>query len=92
MKHTPKRSGSRCVGYKFGFDSQIEFAESEMEKVLEAAKKAGVVTEFDTGRGNCVWFNGYPGKEMREVRKQVLAVIADYPRWYEARWGTPPPP
>lgn len=76
MKHTPKRSGSRSVGYKFGYDSDIEFDETAMEKLLNSAKAAGVVTEFDTGRGHVVWFNGYPGKEMREVRKRVLEIIA----------------
>ena len=76
--------------YQFGFKSKIDFSEEEMEKVLASAKKAGYVTQFDTGRGNCVWFEGYPGKDMRALKKRVLAVIADYPAWYQKRWGTPP--
>lgn len=31
-----------------------------------------VVTEFDTGRGRLVWFNGPPGKRLRELRSRVV--------------------
>jgi uncharacterized protein YodC (DUF2158 family) len=94
MKHTPKRSKSRIVQYNFGFPPHphVNFSEEEMEKLLEGAKKDGIVSQYDTGRGNCVWFEGYPGKEMRTVRKRVLEVIADYPAWYRRRFGVDPQP
>jgi hypothetical protein len=65
-------SRSRSVGY----DYEGDFNETAMERVLERAQRTGVVTEYDTGRGHIVWFNGRPGKFLREVRTQVLAVLS----------------
>jgi hypothetical protein len=66
----------RMVGYRYGFDSDIEFDESAMERILVRATKLGIVTEYDTGRGRVVWFNGRPGAALRAVRDQVQALIA----------------
>lgn len=59
---------TRVVGYAYeGMD------ESAAERILKPAKEAGVVTQFDGGTG-FVWFNGPPGKALREVRDKVAAL------------------
>lgn len=58
---------ARTVGYRFEGD----FEEGPVGRVLERARAAGVVTEFDTGRGRVVWFNGRPGAALRAVRAEV---------------------
>jgi len=50
------------------------FDEGAAEKLLLKAKEDGLVMEFDTGRGNLLWFNGKPGPELRALKKK-LAVI-----------------
>lgn len=65
------RSKTRVVGYRF----EGEFSESRVERVLEAAKRAGTVTEYDTGRGRVVWFNGPPGAALRWVREKVRSIV-----------------
>jgi hypothetical protein len=65
------RAGTRAVGYRFEGD----FDEAVAEGILLAARKTGVVTEYDTGRGHVVWFNGFPGAELRKVRDQVQSLI-----------------
>lgn len=62
---------SKTVGYRF----EGEFSESSAERVLERALAAGVVTEYDTGRGRIVWFNGYAGAELRVVRDEVRSIV-----------------
>ena len=71
MKHEKKRSKCRMIGYNY----EGTFDESAMEIILQRALNAGVVAEFDTGRGNIVWFNGFPGEELREVRDRVEAAL-----------------
>lgn len=73
MKEWPKPSRSRAVGYVY---EGREFCESRMEEILERARRQGVVTEFDTGRGRIVWFNGLPGEAMRKLKAEVEAQIA----------------
>lgn len=75
--NTPMKSGkrpppkTRVVGYTiYG-----SFVESAVEAILIRARTKNVVTEFDTGRGEMVWFNGPPGAELRELRKQILQLI-----------------
>jgi hypothetical protein len=70
-----RKSRSRTVGYHYTGD----FSESEVEPILEKARDAGVVTEFDTGRGRICWFNGHPGPELREVRDQVRRIVEAKP-------------
>jgi hypothetical protein len=60
-------SKTRITGYAFTFD----FDEPAMERLLAKAKERGTVTQYDTGRGHAVWFEGAPGRELREVRRQV---------------------
>jgi hypothetical protein len=69
--HRKRRDRSRVIGVRF----EGTFDESVAEKLLVKAKAAGVVTEFDTGRGSVVWFNGSPGREFRELKKAVEALI-----------------
>lgn len=66
-----KPSQTRVVGYKFEGD----YLEGPLEKMLEKAVKAGVVTQFDTGRGHLVWFNGPPGAALRKLRDEVEAYV-----------------
>jgi hypothetical protein len=77
MKHTPKHSKTRVVGYDFGFNPrrELNFNETAAEKILKRALKKGIVTQYDTGRGHCLWFEGPPGPELREVRRQVKELI-----------------
>jgi len=62
---------SRDIGYCFAG----EFSESDAEAILSKAKARGVVTEYDTGRGRIVWFNGHPGPELRAVRDAIRHVV-----------------
>lgn len=60
------------IGYQFSGD----FDESAVEKLLIDAARKGVIHHlFDTGRGRMVWFNGWPGKELRALRDRVLAAM-----------------
>lgn len=65
-------SKTRVVGYTI----DARFDEVAMEKLLNAALKQGVVTQFDTGRGSFCWFNGPPGKAMRILRKAAEDIAA----------------
>lgn len=73
QKHEKKRSKSRRIGYHY----EGTFDESEMERLLSKWTKAGIVVEYDTGRGSIVWFNGYPGEELRSIRNEVEAILAE---------------
>lgn len=66
-----KDDRTRVIGYAF----EGEFDETEMERILQKAELAGIVTQFDTGRGSMVWFNGHPGAELRRVRQECVAII-----------------
>lgn len=69
-----KPSRTRIVKY----DYEADFDESVMEQVLQRAKRAGTVTEFDTGRGHIVWFEGPPGASLRDVRRRVREILEAY--------------
>lgn len=49
--------------------------ESELEKLLSDALRGGVITQYDTGRGRALWYNGRPGKRFRALRRQVVVAI-----------------
>jgi hypothetical protein len=67
---------SRIIGYAYEALSDADRVdETPVERVLDKALKQGVVTQFDTGRGLGVWFNGKPGKALRAVRSQVLRLL-----------------
>lgn len=66
-----KPSRTRIVKY----DYAGEFDEAAMERILQRAKAAGAVTEFDTGRGHLVWFEGPPGAALRAVRREVWDLL-----------------
>lgn len=66
-----KPSRTRIVTYRF----EGLFNETAVEKILQTAKRWGVVTEYDTGRGAIVWFQGPPGARLREVRRMVAELI-----------------
>ena len=104
-----KRGSSRSVGYAFhvpdgtGYSVRDVFDETAMEKLLGAAKVAGLIHQFDTGRGANVWFYGIPGPALRELRDKVLAMMPatatsletpeqreELRQWAASRW--PPGP
>lgn len=68
-----KRAAQSSRSVTYHLEGQ-PFDESAAEKLLQKAKEDGLVTEFDTGRGNVLWFNGRPGPELRALKKK-LAVI-----------------
>ena len=66
-----KPSKTRIVYYEI----LGEFREGKVEALLQKAVGKGIVTTFDTGRGLICWFEGPPGKPMRELREKVRALI-----------------
>ncbi len=79
------RSRARVVGYRLQVyqdpgdedDTYESLSESPFEAVLGRAKRDGVVTEFDTGRGRTIWWEGRPGPEMRELRARIERMVED---------------
>ncbi len=71
MSRAKRSSKTRVVGYRL----DGPFDETAMERLLEAARERGVVTQYDTGRGTFCWFNGRPGKELRAVRRAALVLV-----------------
>lgn len=68
-------SRSREVGYFFDVvPEERYFNERPMEELLQKALKVKVISEFDTGRGHCVWFNGRPGPALRALRDEVIKI------------------
>ncbi len=51
------------------------FDEGAMDKLLYAARAAGVIVMHDAGRGAIVWFQGTPGAALRALRDQVLSML-----------------
>lgn len=47
----------------------------EIEKLLERAQRDRVITQFDTGRGLLLWFNGAPGKALRKLRERIRLLL-----------------
>lgn len=76
-------SRTRVVGYTL-ISPGGRSDSAEVEWILRSARAAGVVTEFDTGRGGELWFEGPPGKALREVRRAVLTAVRRYDSqaWY----------
>jgi hypothetical protein len=70
-----KPSKCRAVGYRWGWKVPVVFDESQVEALLLKAKQEGVVIAFDTGRGNALWFNGFPGKAMRALVSKVRSLL-----------------
>ena len=66
MKH-PR---TRTVGYSFPGELAFPF---DVEARLARAKRDGVITEYDDGRGNSPWFNGKPGPKLRALRDEFRA-------------------
>lgn len=52
-------------------------AEAQIEARLQKAEREGVVArgQFDTGRGRYLWWNGWPGKAMRQLVKDLDLLI-----------------
>lgn len=72
----PKPSMTRVVGYRFGGDIDVDCA----MKLLSKAQARGVVTQFDSNKSmergmDVVWFNGPPGRAMRDLRAAIAALV-----------------
>lgn len=73
-------SRARTVRYGYHvpdgeFSKRSVFCEEDAKRILEPACAAGIVHEYDTGRGAIVWFTGHPGAALREVRRRVRALL-----------------
>lgn len=47
---------------------------SHPRSLLEKALKDGIISQFYAGRCELVWFEGPPGKQMRELRNTIQAL------------------
>lgn len=74
-----KGRGQSCVR-TVSYTYEGDFDEPVVEDFLIAARDAGIVTQFDTGRGHAVWFNGQPGEKLRAVREKVRELVAAGPK------------
>lgn len=72
MRNKRAAQSSRSVTYWL---QGRPFDESVAEKLLLKAKEEGLVLEFDTGRGDALWFNGRPGPELRALKKKLAVVV-----------------
>jgi hypothetical protein len=71
-----KPSVTRVVGYRFGGDIDLD----RVTKLLDRALANGVVTQFDSNKSmergmDVVWFNGPPGRSLRNLRDQIDALV-----------------
>ncbi len=64
-----KPSKTRTVLYQF-----VEPFTSDPEPLMIKALEAGIITQYDDGRGDIPWFEGPPGKELRELKKTIQAL------------------
>lgn len=62
---------TRVVAYKF----EGEIDDCAAEQLLANARAHGVVTQYDSGRGHFLWFNGHPGKALRAVRDAIRNLV-----------------
>jgi hypothetical protein len=69
------RSATRVITYSFQATEGKSYPEAPLEAILTEARLQGYVTQFDTGRGHGVWFNGRPGKKLRALRDVVEAYV-----------------
>ena len=69
-------SRSRVVSYEVEAPSGASFDEAPVERLLARARDRGVVTAYDTGRGDVVWFQGPPGPDMRALRADVIREVS----------------
>ena len=77
-KPTRKPSATRVVGYQFGGDIDLD----RVTRLLDRALASGVVTQFDSNKSmergmDVVWFNGPPGRALRDLRDQINALVRD---------------
>jgi hypothetical protein len=75
--HPYPPSTSRVVGYRWEAAAPLPDLRA-VDRILDAAVVAGVVTQWDRDRNDCfVWLNGTPGPALREVRRRVAALIGE---------------
>lgn len=69
-------SKTRIVTYEI----RGPFSGPAVEALLFAASAQGVVTGFDAGRGELVWFSGPPSAALRRLRDLIKALADDHYR------------
>lgn len=69
------RSAVRTVGYALTGPLNDALA----ERMLAQARAAGIVSQFDAGRGSFLWFNGWPGPALRAFRDRLAAAVGGQP-------------
>ena len=70
------RSSSRVVQYRLHSPTGT-LDDSLAETLLAAARAAGIVTNYDAGRGHDLWWEGPPGAAMRAFRDEMNARCGD---------------
>ena len=76
MSHRVRRPrASRVVGYALAGPLDDSLA----ERLLCRARAEGIVTGYDAGRGDFVWFDGPPGPRMRAFRARLAAAVGGHP-------------
>lgn len=79
MKSRAKRKApaTRVVGYRLGGDI-VDY--DRVMAMLQRALDRGVVTQFDGNKSvergrDVVWFNGPPGRPLRDLRGKIAALV-----------------
>lgn len=65
---------TRVIQYQIE-DPNGHLDDYKAERMLDDARKRGIVTEYDAGRGSFMWFNGRPGKALRAFRKELERAV-----------------
>ena len=71
-----KPSATRVVCYQFGGDIDYE----RVMRLLKTARDRGTITQFDGNKSmtrgmDVVWFNGPPGRVLRDLRAQIAELV-----------------
>ncbi len=74
MHHPRRASRSRSIGYAL----VGPLDDARADTLLHAARDAGIISEFDSGRGDFLWFNGPPGARLRAFRARLLADVGGH--------------
>lgn len=73
-----RRRASACRSVGYGWTTELDFNELPLETLLEQEKRAGLVVEYDTGRGYTLWLDGRPGKDMRELCQRIEKMLEPF--------------
>ena len=84
IRGNPKRKppGTRTIGYEI----KGEYSEAEAEKILKKALATRIITEFDSGRGKFMWFEGPPSESLRKLRDELQRLADAGVVFHKGRW------